>query len=151
MPVRKPISAPFSTPAFLKHQRNGYLTWLEFIDRPSCHLAAMRLAKLWNYFTLLEVLHRKSRSSKGCSQLLYVLQYPRNPVLRLQDVSFCNTAPNCPRSLVWIMKLAAFLASLGVFRISRRSILASLVVPLFQTSLLRSLNLGHAKRTCRTV
>lgn len=49
------------------------------------------------------------------------------------------------------MKLAAFLASLDVFRISRRSILAGLVVLSFQTSLLRSLNIGHAKRTYRTV
>ena len=29
MLIKKPISAPFSTLAFLKHQRNGYLTWLD--------------------------------------------------------------------------------------------------------------------------
>ena len=49
------------------------------------------------------------------------------------------------------MKRAAFLACLGVFKISLRSILSLLPSSLSQISLLRSLNLVHARRTCRTV
>jgi len=60
-------------------------------------------------------------------------------------IVFSDTALYYPRSLIRIMKHAAFTCS-DMFRIFLKSILSLLLSCHSQISLLRSLNLGHARR-----
>ena len=61
-------------------------------------------------------------------------------------IVFPDIALYCPRSLIRIMKHAAFLTCSGMFRIFLKSSLSLLLSCHSQISLLRSLNLGHARR-----